>query len=222
LPWKVAVDDLDGTVHAAYGMLADPSYLVGTDGRVAFYSYWTHVPSLRAAIEALVARGGAGVVGAQRALHPFAALADGWRAIERGLPQSFSDLETALPGLGLGLRAGAAIGPALAPVALTSHRWPRAVSVFAVAAALGAVVTWWLRRPPSRNTRWWSEARCLCGRSRLAVGLLPNALRRTRHQAARLPVPEPRHWSIWRHGNASAPTAICSSGRRRWCRGAVH
>ena len=151
LPWAVAVDDLEGTVHTAYGQLADPSYLIGTDGRVSFYSYWTHVPTLRRAIEALVERGGAGVIGSQRALHPLAAFADGWRAIERGLPQSFSDLETALPGLGLGLRAGAAVGPALAPVALTSRPWPRTSTALAVGLALGAGVTWWLRRPSART-----------------------------------------------------------------------
>ena len=146
LPWEVAVDDLAGTVHAAYGMLADPSYLIGTDGRVAFYGYWTHVPTLRAAIEALVARGGAGVIGAQRVLHPLAALADGWRAIERGLPRSYTDLEGALPGLGAGLRAGAALRPVLAPMALTSRPWPRTVTALILGATAGAAVSWWMRR----------------------------------------------------------------------------
>lgn len=158
LPWEVAVDDLEGTVHAAYGLLADPSYLVGIDGRVAFYGCWTHVPTLRTAIEALMTRGGAGVVGSQRTLHPLAAVADGWRAIERGLPQSFTDLETALPGLGIGLWAGSAVGPVLAPIALTSHPWPRpAAKGLAIGVAVGAVIAWTLLRPVAR-ARWRSRA----------------------------------------------------------------
>jgi hypothetical protein len=60
IPWTVLVDDLYGTVHRDYGMLADPTYLVGTDGRVSFYNYWTHVPTLYRAIQSLLATGGRG------------------------------------------------------------------------------------------------------------------------------------------------------------------
>ena len=45
IPWDVVIDDVDGRVHAQYGLLPDPSCLIGTDGQVAFYSYWTHVPT---------------------------------------------------------------------------------------------------------------------------------------------------------------------------------
>ena len=34
IPWPVLVDDLEGTVHQAYGGLADPTYLIDRDGRV--------------------------------------------------------------------------------------------------------------------------------------------------------------------------------------------
>lgn len=32
LPWTVLVDDLEGSVHQSYGAMADPSYLIGSDG----------------------------------------------------------------------------------------------------------------------------------------------------------------------------------------------
>ena len=35
IPWPVLVDDLAGTVHQVYGRLADPTYLIDADGRVA-------------------------------------------------------------------------------------------------------------------------------------------------------------------------------------------
>lgn len=124
IPWFVAVDDLAGSVHARYGMLADPAYLIGTDGRVAFYNYWTHVPTLHTAIAHLLDLNGAGVVGSSRTVHPLATLAGGWRAIQRGLPQSAVDLETALPGTASSLWVGAQFQTALAPFAFTSRPWP--------------------------------------------------------------------------------------------------
>jgi len=125
IPWDVVIDDVDGRVHAQYGLLPDPTYLIGTDGQVAFYSYWTHVPTLRDAIATLLARGGSGVVGEQRLPHPLAPLADGWRAIARGLPQSADDMEAAAPGSTLLLKAGSLAKPLLAPWALTSRHWSR-------------------------------------------------------------------------------------------------
>src|SRR4051812_43352378 len=54
LVYPVLVDDLEGTVHQAYGGLADPSYLIDSDGRVAFYNMWTHAPTLHRAIGELI------------------------------------------------------------------------------------------------------------------------------------------------------------------------
>jgi len=43
----VLVDDYEGTTHRAYSQaMADPAFLLDTDGRVAFYNMWTHVPTL--------------------------------------------------------------------------------------------------------------------------------------------------------------------------------
>src|SRR5438105_11966805 len=63
IPWTVLVDDLEGSVHQVYGSLADPTYLIGRDGRVAYYNMWSYMPSLHQAIGALVDSGGSGVVG---------------------------------------------------------------------------------------------------------------------------------------------------------------
>jgi len=44
------VDDYAGTVHRAYSQeMADPTFLVGPDGHIAFYGMWTHVPTLKKA-----------------------------------------------------------------------------------------------------------------------------------------------------------------------------
>jgi hypothetical protein len=140
IPWTVVVDDLEGTVHRQYGMIADPSYLIGTDGRVAFYNYWTHVPTLHRAIARLVATGGAGAIGEHRTPHLLATLTDGWRALQRGLPQSFTDLETALPGSASVPWLGYQLRPLLAPIALTSHPWPARTRIGASLVLLSAAI----------------------------------------------------------------------------------
>jgi hypothetical protein len=61
LPWPVLVDDLAGRVQRAYGGLAAAAYLIDTRGRVAFCGTWGRSPALRAAIDELLERGGAGV-----------------------------------------------------------------------------------------------------------------------------------------------------------------
>src|SRR3954453_9174599 len=46
IPWGVLVEDLEGTVHQTYGELADPTYLIDSDGRAAFYNMWPDAPVL--------------------------------------------------------------------------------------------------------------------------------------------------------------------------------
>ncbi len=63
IPWRVIVDDYEGTTHNTYSRaMADPTFLIDVDGRVAFYNMWTHVPTLKRALDELLARGGHGVV----------------------------------------------------------------------------------------------------------------------------------------------------------------
>ncbi len=100
LPWPVLVDDVPGKVHQVYGTLADPAYLIDSAGNVSYYDLWTNAPELHRAIARLMEQGGRGVadpgIGRKPALLPV--FVNGWPAIRRGLPQSYIDLETALPG----------------------------------------------------------------------------------------------------------------------------
>jgi hypothetical protein len=117
------VDDVPGTVHQSYGGLADPTYLIDADGRVAYYNMWTYAPSLHEAIEALLRHGGRGVVlgGIRRTPNLGPTMTDGWRGLRRGLPQSFVDLELATPGSASGAWLGHQLRPVLAPLTLRAE-----------------------------------------------------------------------------------------------------
>ncbi len=141
IPWPVVVDDVEGTVHRTYGGLSNPSYLIGTDGRVSFYAPVTGAPRLHRALEELVAGGGRGVVsgGIDLVPHLLTTFIEGWRAVERGRPQSTDDLSRALPGGVSLLLAGRAVRPVLAPLVLRARPLPsrtRAALLGVVAIAL--------------------------------------------------------------------------------------
>jgi hypothetical protein len=154
IPWTVLVDDLDGTVHRQYGGMADPTYLIDRDGRVAFYNMWTHAPTLHRAIEALFVQGGRGVTlgGVDRRPHLLAAVANGWRGIERGLPDSYTDLEKAAPGTGAAIWIGSKAAPLLAPVALRSEPVPLPARV-AIAAGVAGLALFAARRLTARGSQ---------------------------------------------------------------------
>jgi hypothetical protein len=74
IPWPIAIDDLSGTTHQVYGGMADPTYLIDANGRVAFYNMWTHVPTLYCAVRELAHQGGVDtVLGRDRSHHAFRA-----------------------------------------------------------------------------------------------------------------------------------------------------
>jgi hypothetical protein len=150
IPWTVVVDDLEGRVHQVYGGVADPTYLIDVDGRVAFYNIWTHAPSLERAISELTERGGRGVIGGglDPVPHMLGALAEGWRGLERGLPQSYVDLETAAPGAATATFIGYHLRPVLAPLVTRSGQLPpRAkVGLGLGVAALGGLAAFLLLR----------------------------------------------------------------------------
>jgi DNA-directed RNA polymerase subunit RPC12/RpoP len=141
IPWTVLIDDLEGTTHQVYGGLADPTYLIDAQGYVAFYNMWTHVPTLHQAITALLGQGGLGVVrgGIDNYPHLLASVAEGWRGLRRGLPQSFIDLETAAPTLASGTWLGHRLRPLLAPLARRARPLPGPVR-FTLACATALVV----------------------------------------------------------------------------------
>jgi hypothetical protein len=136
IPWTVLVDTLDGSAHRAYGMLADPTFLLDRDGRVAFYNTITHAPTLHTAITELMDLGGLGVTdrGFDRRVHALPIIAAGWPAIRRGLPQSAVDLELAMPGSAAAPLIGYQLRGALAPIALRAEPLPPSARWLALAA----------------------------------------------------------------------------------------
>lgn len=118
-------------MHQTYGGLADPSYLIGVDGRVAYYELWTHAPTLHRKMAALAAQDGRGIVGdgVDYVPHLLAALTDGWPALRKGLPQSVIDLELAAPGSAALTWLGHQLRPLLGPLTLRAEPLPRAVRI---------------------------------------------------------------------------------------------
>lgn len=56
IPWTVAVDDVDGTLHRALDGKPNSAYLVDADGEVVFRSLWSNdEPILRRALEEVAA-----------------------------------------------------------------------------------------------------------------------------------------------------------------------
>lgn len=139
IPYPVLVDDLEGTTHQAYGGLADPTYLIDAEGRVAFYNMWTHAPTLHEALEELFAQEKRGVVkgGTDRIPHMAAVFADGWRGLRRGLPRSAIEAELSLPGSASGAWLGHQIRPLLAPIVLRAEPLPPAAKLGLAVAAIG-------------------------------------------------------------------------------------
>jgi hypothetical protein len=142
IEYSVLVDDLDGSTHHAYGGMADPSYLIDADGRVAFYDMWTHVPTLHRALRMLTQQKNRGVVlgGISRAIRPLAAITDGWRALQRGWPQSAVELEAAVPTMASAPFVGYQLRPLLAPIGLRATPLPIPARLALAAAAFAAAV----------------------------------------------------------------------------------
>ncbi len=132
IPWPVVVDDLEGTVHQVYSGLADPSYLIDAEGRVAYYNMWTYSPVLHEAIEALLSQNGRGVVlgeGIDQTPHLLPSITDGWKGLRRGLTQSYFDMETAVPGSASIVWLGHQLRPLLAPLTLRERPLPVPVKI---------------------------------------------------------------------------------------------
>ena len=140
IEWPVLVDDYAGTVHRTYSReMADPVFLIDSEGCVAFYGMWTHPPTLKRAIDELLAQGDRGVVagGIDRIPHLFASFVDGYPGPRRGGRRAV--LEYDLAGLGAGTLSflGNKAKPLLAPLALRATPLPTAVRV---ALATGGLV----------------------------------------------------------------------------------
>jgi hypothetical protein len=159
IPWTVLVDDLEGTVHQTYGGMADPTYLIGTDGKVAFYNMWTYAPALHEALRRLLEQGGRGQEqsdaggggGVDHVPHLGPAAVAGWKAIQRGLPTSYLDLETAAPGAASATWLTSRLRPVLGPLALRAKPLPPSArrGLAMGAAALALLGAWRVARRDS-------------------------------------------------------------------------
>ena len=131
IPWTVLVDDLEGHVHSTYGRMADPTYLIDADGRVAFYNMWTHPPTLQQALDELLAKDGRGVIagGLDRMPHLLASTVGGWHGVSRGGTRALVEYSITPPGGAVMTYLGHVAKPALAPVALRAEPLPTGARV---------------------------------------------------------------------------------------------
>lgn len=51
----ILVDDLDGTVHRAYGLMPNMTWVIGRGGRVAYKADWTSAANVEAFLERFLA-----------------------------------------------------------------------------------------------------------------------------------------------------------------------
>ncbi len=76
----ILVDDLEGTVHKAFGRLPNMTYILAPDNRVVFRSDWTDPDTVRAAPEYLMAKRSKRRKG--KRLAPFYAEIEGSRSVD--------------------------------------------------------------------------------------------------------------------------------------------
>ncbi len=152
IEWPVLADDYEGAVHRTYSReMADPSFLIDSEGRVAFYCMWTHAPTLKRAIDELLEQGGSGAPvagGIDQKPHLLASFVDGYRGISRGGKRGVREYITGGLGAGILTILGNKARPVLAPIALRATPLPLAARLAmggAATAGLGAAV-WLLRR----------------------------------------------------------------------------
>lgn len=152
IPWHVTADELDGTTHRMYGGLADPTYLIGADGRVSFYNMWTYAPALNEALKELLANGGSGLAhgGIDRTPYLAPAMVHGWPGLEAGMPQSVLDMETAFPGTAVGSWLGYQLRPVLGAVTSRIDPLPTGLKV-GLAAGAAALVVFGVARAAQRG-----------------------------------------------------------------------
>lgn len=105
--------------------MADPVFVIDTAGHVSFYGMWTHPPTLRQALDGLLARGGQGVVGGlDRTPHLLASFVDGYRGPRRGGRRAVLEYDLGAFGAGSLSFVGNKAKGFLAPVALRSTPLP--------------------------------------------------------------------------------------------------
>lgn len=102
ITFPVAVDDLDGTVHHAYGSLPSMAWVVHRDGTVVYRGSWTEADVIREVIENLLVRdraeatGGAGRFGYHEWLRFMPREGDEhWEVLHTAGPKAWADYRRA-------------------------------------------------------------------------------------------------------------------------------
>lgn len=94
---RILVDDLEGTVHRAYGGAWDPVYVIDASGRVAFRRAWNHPGHVAEALDAL-ARAAPLAADESIEMAPLPGRAPmGLRLLERGGRQALLDFYRTAP-----------------------------------------------------------------------------------------------------------------------------
>ncbi|MFQ5683743.1 MAG: hypothetical protein ACE5HC_10785 [Candidatus Binatia bacterium] len=103
----VIIDDLEGTIHRAFGLKPNMIYLIDKEGRIAFRALWTEEATLRRSLRNLLDREGKGdettLEEDRRMLRPMLrGLGDIPRVLRRAGPQAVKDFQRVLgPGVWL-------------------------------------------------------------------------------------------------------------------------
>jgi uncharacterized protein (DUF427 family) len=136
IPWPVAVDDVDGTLHRMLDPKPDAAYLVGTDGTVLFRSLWANHPGpLQQALSA-VASGPEAPLGQNEAKAEALLRGTGkmWETLSAAGPVALRDVAKQAPPMWLSARlahlfqplpllARGAVGVMLPPAVALGAAW---------------------------------------------------------------------------------------------------
>ena len=154
IPWTVAVDDVEGTLHRALGGNANAAYLVGSNGRVAFRTLWSNDERpLRQALEAVVSQELLPLAEARTRVVPVlkgVGVMD--EVLEQAGPPARDDVRReALPVYGMAVLAGLFRG--LPPLGRGIAAVATSVGALAL---LGGALGWLLTRPAEEldEARW--------------------------------------------------------------------
>ncbi len=176
-----------GRVHRTFSReMADPSFLIDSEGRVAFYCMWTHAPTPEEGHRRVARTGRSRGSGGRRhrsEAHLFASFVDGYRGISRGGKRGVREYITG----GLGARILTILGnkakPVLAPIALRAALPPGGE-----ARLLGGLAA----------AARWGRGRCCATRPLGRAGA-------ARHLRPRGPRASPRFWTTRNRGRPAAP-----------------